>query len=68
MFWIRCTRSGGPCGYATSPLKVNGREVWMFNTRKEAQDRADSLNKTMNGPYAVASYTYVVMSENERLS
>lgn len=62
MFWIRCIRSGGVCGYGEAPLKANG-VMRTFATRQEAYAVASKLNKDMNGPYATASYHYEVVED-----
>lgn len=59
-FNVHCRVSGGVTGTREALLKANG-VVIEFETRAAAQERADQLNRDMNNPYAVASFSYRVV-------
>lgn len=59
-FNVHCRVSGGVTGTREALLKANGI-VQVFATRALAQERADKLNREMNNPYAVASFSYRVV-------
>jgi hypothetical protein len=60
MFNVHCRVEGGVTGTRESLLKSNG-VVKAFATREAAQADADKLNTNMNGPHAVAFFTYRVV-------
>jgi hypothetical protein len=60
MYKIFCEVHGGERDYRSGYLKSNGK-VAVFNTRKEAQVKADRLNGSHNSnPQRIAQFSYTV--------
>lgn len=55
-FNIEVSVSGGVTGHRVSLLKADG-QVRTFDTQAEAEIVADDYRRSMNGPYATASFS-----------
>lgn len=63
-YYVMCRVSGGFTGTRETLLKNNG-QVQAFDTREEAQAKADALTTRMNHQWAVASFCYWPVDERE---
>ena len=58
MYRILCKVSGGVTGTRYGHYKFNG-EVQYFDTKEKAQQVADNLSKTANGPHKTPHFSYI---------